>query len=431
VSSLLKSPSDALRIAAVETLGRIGTPQALDVLLSHLPGATGFERTATVKSLVQGGVTPPWAEVAEELREMFADGDWNVKQIAVKGFVALQEKRAIVSIIDYAGSLDPSEPETDEKVQVMKDALRSFGCREILAAVFDNLSLKYRGKSIAIEAIGELKCKEAVPYLVGLLEGEVRDVRRASMKALVDIDDGDIRRTLVDAIDDYDGHIRRMAFTALGRIADKASFEPIRKLLPAERYKDVMEEGVKALLSIDSSAVIPCLAEFDVSVREAIARFTEDAATLLALIGDRDFTVRVSAVAGLGRTRDARVCQTLTEAVRDPEAEVRKVAIKAMGELGCCHDVIKSALHDPDMWVRMCAVNALGSSMGQDTLKVLIPMLDDRDIPVVLSAIGAVSRIGGSEVVSILDALTGHPDEGVRKKAHTELEDMKSSGTFG
>jgi HEAT repeat protein len=192
-----------------------------------------------------------------------------------------------------------------------------------------------------------------------------------------------------------------------------------------------MEEGVKALLSIDSSAVLSYLTEFDVSVREAIARFTEDADTLLALTGDRDVTVRVPAVAGLGRTRDPRASRILNEAIRDPEAEVRKVAIKAMGKLSCCQEVIKSALHDPDMWVRMCAVNAVGSSMARDTLKVLMPMLDDGDLPVVLSVIGAVSRIGGSEAVSILNALTSHPDEGVRTKAYEELQEMKSSGTAG
>ncbi|HAM50424.1 MAG TPA: hypothetical protein DCP92_06905 [Nitrospiraceae bacterium] len=360
--------------------------------------------------------------------EMFTSGDWDEKDIAIKGFVALREKKAILLIIDYAGSLDPSDPETGEKVQIMQEALRSFRCREILAAVVDNTSLRYRGKMIAIEVIGDLRCREAVPYLLDLLVGAVRDVRRASVKALGEIDDREMRQTLVDAIDDYDGHIRRMAVTALGKIADKASFEPIRKMLQIERYKDVMEDAVKALLSIDAAAVLSHLTEFNVSAREAIARFAVDGDILLALTSDEDFTVRVSAVAGLGRTQDERVNQRLANAIHDPEPEVRKVAVKAMRELNCCHDEIRSALHDQDMWVRMSAVNALGSSIKQDALKVLIPMLDDRDLPVVLSAIGVISRIGGNEVMSILDALTSHPEEKVREKAHEGLEGMKYSG---
>jgi HEAT repeat protein len=58
VSLLLDGPSDAVRIAAIETLGAIGTSGAANALHGHLLKAGGYEKSLTVKSLVTMGVIP-------------------------------------------------------------------------------------------------------------------------------------------------------------------------------------------------------------------------------------------------------------------------------------------------------------------------------------------------------------------------------------
>ena len=428
IEKLLESPSDALRYAAIETLGKIGMTRSADALINHMTKAEGFEKEATLKSLIQIGVTPSVPGGPEMLLEMFTSGDWEDKRIALKGLVALQETRAIYPLIDMAGSLDPSEPENEERLLHIKEALRSFGCSESLIAVLNNPSLKYRGKAIAIEVIGDLRCTEAVPHLIRFFEGDVRDVRRASMRALLEIGEKEIKDTLVDAIDDYDGHVRRMAVAALGRIGDRASFEPILKLLLAERYADVKEEAVRALLMIDPAALSCHLHEFDGFVKEVIGKCSEDVDILLSLLEDRDLSVRVAALTGLGKIQDERVCGRLAWAMRAAEPEVRKAAIAAMSEHNCYHDEIKSALADDDQWVRMSAVNALGESFRKDMINNLIPMVEDGSLPVVLSAIAAISRIGGREAFSILSSLTNHGVEAVREKACEAIQGLRYAG---
>ena len=113
IALLLDSPSSAVRIAAIETLGAIGTSVAADALLSHLRKAEGYEKSLTVKSLVTMGVTPGVEGTLELLLEMFSIGEWEDKLVALKGIVALEAHEAVYTILDTAGSLDPSDPETD------------------------------------------------------------------------------------------------------------------------------------------------------------------------------------------------------------------------------------------------------------------------------------------------------------------------------
>jgi HEAT repeat protein len=100
----------------------------------------------------------------------------------------------------------------------------------------------------------------------------------------------------------------------------------------------------------------------------------------------------------------------------------------ALSELDCCHEEITSALDDNNMLVRLYAVRALGRSLRQDMIKVLVPMLKDRDKPVVYSTIDAISRIGGEEAFGILQFLMDHGEEGVREKAGEALEAMVHAG---
>jgi HEAT repeat protein len=271
ITYLLDAPSDAIRYAAIEALGDIGSQLAADSLISHFEKAKDFEKTAIVKSLVLLGVTPSIG-MYDSLMDMFENGGLNDKLIALKGITALKEKKAISKVVDIAGSLDPSESENEDIIFAVKDAIKSFGCIDELIDIVASASIKFRGKVIAIDVVGGLKCKKAIPHLIKLLETDVRDVRRASIKALCEIKDRNATPTLIDALNDYDGHIRRIAVSALGRIGDKAAFEPIANLLSQEKYEDVIEEAVKALFMLDSERFLSQIENFDSHIKEIAGR---------------------------------------------------------------------------------------------------------------------------------------------------------------
>ncbi len=202
IKLLLDKPSEAVRYAAIEALGKIGSHSAAEALIDHLPKTDGFEKAATIKSLVQIGVAPNMTVISDTLMEMLSTGDWDERIIAIKGLIDLKQTRAIYPIIDIAGALDPSLPDAEEKLFFIKNALKSFGCIDSMINVLNNPSLKYRGKVIAIEVIGELKCKEAAPYLIKLTETNIRDIKRASIEAMGKIYGDETSQALIKSVND-------------------------------------------------------------------------------------------------------------------------------------------------------------------------------------------------------------------------------------
>jgi HEAT repeat protein len=425
IASLLNSPHDVIRYAAIDTLGRIASPRSSKDLLSHLQKAVGFEKTATIKSLVLIGITPAMSEISDVLIDMFRNGDWDERLIILKGLVGLQDAKAIYTIIDIAGSLDPSEPDAEEKLLIIKDALRNFGCSNALIDMLNDTGIKYRGKQIAIESLGDLGCEKAVPHLIRLLKSKFRDVRRAAVMALDKINDEDAKQALIDSIYDYDGHVRKATVSTLGKVGDKTSIQPILKLLYTERYQDVIEEAVMALLNIDPAALFSHLDEFCGYVKEATGKYAKDINILLSLSEDKVLKIKLAAIVGLGKIQDERVYKRLAKAIHDDEPEVRKASVKAMGELHCCHNEIKSTLNDKDMWVRFYAVKALGNSLRQDMIKPLIPLLYDKEVPVVLSTIDALAKLDGKEAFNILNPLLNHSDSSIRERVHQVINSIR------
>lgn len=268
IATLLDSPHDAVRYAAIEALGSIGSPASVDPLVKHLSNVDSFEKRATIKSLVRIGITPSMSGISDLLIEIFRTGDWDERLIILNGIVALKDDRAVRDIIDIAGSLDPADPESEEKLFIVRDALKNFGCTDVLLNILNDPSVKFRGKVIAIDVIGALKCHEAVPSLIKLIEKDLRDVRRASITALAVMHGDEAKQALVDAINDYDSHVRKAAIAALGVIGDKISFDPVLHLLRKEQYRDVIEEAVKTLFALDAEKFLSNIHELDDSVRE-------------------------------------------------------------------------------------------------------------------------------------------------------------------
>lgn len=422
ITGLLGSASGTIRVAALETLGKIGSARAREAIAVVIPKATGAEKSAAVKSLVQIGVPPSMGELGETLVEMFRESDWEGKLIALKGLLALKERKAVRLIVDVAGSLDPSVPGDDEKLLTVKSALREFGCAEEFVGILADPDIRYRGKVIAAEVVGHMGCREAVPALVALYEKHTRDVRRASVRALGNMASEEAESALLRAVSDRDSHIRKEAAAALGARGSRRAVGVLLEQLTREKYADVMEEVVKALLKADPGAVFARLEELPGGIREAIGRFAGDIDILARLVRDRELSVRVAAISGLGNLRDREARDMVLEATRDGDPEVRRTAVMALVEAEADAEAIRPLLSDPDMWVRLHAVRALGKGGRHDMLAVLTPMLEDRETPVVLAAVEAVAMAGGEDASAALRPLRDHPEKAVREAVRDFLE---------
>jgi len=424
IAGLLSSPSETLRYAAIEALGNIASPASSGPLLNYLATAGDFEKTAIVKSLVQIGISPSMSEVYELLIDIFLNADWEDKLIALRGLANLQDPRAIRPIVDLAGSLDPSEPESEERITAIQEALSLFGCSPELIEVLKDPSVKFRGKVLAIDSLAVLACSEAVPTLIHLMEGNLREVRRASAAALAEISGDAAMQALRDSIEDRDGHVRRAAAVALGRIGDRASFEPLLNYLPTERYQDVFEEMVKALLMIDQEALCARLGTLNPAAREIVGRYARDEQALLTLSNDPVRVVRLAALSGLGSVRSGAAEKRLLAALADADPEMKKAAIASLGSMNSGVEQIILLLNDKDTWVRLSAVTALAASGSEAMIDSLAPLLMDPEAPVCFAAIDAIARIGGRKALAALGQLKNHHEASVRERIAEILENL-------
>ena len=166
---------------------------------------------------------------------------------------------------------------------------------------------------------------------------------------------------------------------------------------------------------IDEQALFSQREKLSPAIKVMIARYAGSADSLLTLSQDRDVSVRVAALSSLGRFPDESIRVRLTQALHDENAEARKVAVIALGSQNCGYEGITRTLRDSDMWVRLYAVKALGESRNPEAAASIIPLLYDKDVPVVLATIEALDQLGRGDAVA-LSALQNHPDEAVRER---------------
>ena len=149
--------------------------------------------------------------------------------------------------------------------------------------------------------MGEIRSKKAVPCLVGYLHNVSRDLRRTSAESLGEIGECEASKPLIQAAQhDEDAHVRRAAVKSLGNIQAKEAFLALIELLGVEKYYDIKEKIVEALIKIDAEAFLADILRFEDNVRELIAKSVSDADILLMLADDPQ-KVKLAAIYGLGR----------------------------------------------------------------------------------------------------------------------------------
>jgi len=423
IVDLLASSSEVIRYSAIETLGKIGTPVISDTLISYLFSASDDERSAIVKSIVQIGITPGMVGLTEHLIRMLKEGDWEDKAIACRGIGVLNAKSAVPLLVDLAGGLDPALPDTEERQYLMRMTTLAIDSESELLKLIESPGTKYRGKAFAIELLGELRSKKAIPLLMASLSAMSRDLRRASATALGDIGESSSVVSLLETSQhDVDAHVRKAAIDALGKIGAPEAFEPLIDLIKIEKYTDIIEKVVEALVNIDSARFMSGLASYSGIIRTTAAKTITDPAVLMALSEDEDRNVKFAAIQGLGRIGTPEALDRLSMFIMDPDPEIRKIAVIAMGDAHCCSPELLQHLADDDPWVRFYTVKAVAMACDPDTaLEKMGTILEDSFIPVVMSALDVIRGIGGQAAYELLDRHREHPNEDVRAKIEEVL----------
>ncbi|MBI4348788.1 MAG: HEAT repeat domain-containing protein [Elusimicrobia bacterium] len=156
-------------------------------------------------------------------------------------------------------------------------------------------------------------------------------------------------------------------------------------------------------------------------------------AVLLRL--DEDQATRIAAAQALGTIGESRIGVYLSEALRDPDPEVRRAAVGALGQaapLGA-ETLLEGRLRlDPSWWVRYEAALALGRMRQPFAVGALARAArDDAKAQVRLQAALALGELGGERAASALIAPLFDVDPGVRIGASVGLGEIGGPRVIG
>lgn len=432
VPALLKAmqhPDLLLQFTILDALSRIASPVAMSALLPYKEEK--LLRKALIDCLGKAGD----ASAIRELVAALTDPMRNVRE------------GAVLALAEISGRY----PEQ------VKQQLAVCEKGPVAATVAAYLDTEYNDslKRASIRILGWLGDAEAVEPLLRLLEYE--SLQQVALKALVDIGsanpqalleawpavDGSQKASLAyvlgearcpeslsllqQGLRDADPQIVRMSAYALGKIGAAQMLPDLITCLQSDA-KEVQEAALQALISLGhqfpretSTVLFPLMTHnnstqrmFAVMVlREIDAPDVLD--TLSLAIKDSSAEVRRVAVKVFERYDVAEHLSTLLLSLTDEDAEVRRTVVEILGHCNSedALDGLQLALQDEDVWVRSSAVRGLGRIAGKRGRHLLEQTLSDPVGLVVIAALETLADLVGADACPQMIAALDHSDEEV------------------
>jgi HEAT repeat protein len=351
----LRSKKRDSRKRAAERLSRSRNGRAVDPLIEALKDEYYLVRRAAVAALERVDDE----RVIEPLMNAVSDWEPGVQCAAVTALGRQKDKRSIETLI---GALK------DEYLQVRK---------------------------AAAQALEQMPYARAVEPLIDALRDWEPTVREAAAKALVRIGSPAVE-SLALVLKFCNRELRTLAAEALGEIKDERAIEPLMIALKDEDQQ-VREAAAKALNLLkwqpadDGQRVLSLLARD--SQHTSIFKET-DAELLIAMLkADRVF-LRRKAANQLGRIKAERAFEPLVSSLKDPNRSVREAAAEALGQMPDARAIkpLIDALRDSDGGVRQAAAAAL-VEFGNAAVQPLVEALEDDNSDARMSAASALESL--------------------------------------
>ncbi len=377
---LLDDSNANLRQAAIEALGRIGAP-AVEALLARLKAHDRDTPQRVVEVICQIG-----DPAIEPLKAGLKDSDVVVRQTTVKVLEKLHwrptnnETGAIYWRVkgNWQRYVDIGAPAVELLITDLNDsdgdvrqmaaqALGKIGDARAVEALLVALNDSATDVRLAaVEALGQIGDVRAVePLLVAVKDNDLV-MCLAAVGALGRIGDRRAVNELLEVLNDTDSDIRLrlVAVEALGQIGDKRAIDPLLVCMK-DGEKEIKWAAVKA---IEKMRWEPTNDETSANywlVNENWQKCVEIGApaveAVLAALMDNDKHVRKAAARALGQIGEIRAVEPLLAALKDDDADVRNAASEALGKIGDTVAIapLISCLKDEDKDVRLAAAEAL------------------------------------------------------------------------
>ena len=449
----------AARLAAIGLLGRLGDPEAFEVLSDLLAAADADLVAASAGALATIG--DPRA--LDRLLLLFAHEHPSVRQAAIAAVNSLGAGGAGLLVRERLRDADPRVRECAIRVAGY------FGFDECVPELMDALDApEEEVRRAAIEQLPVIGSASAIDRLASALRTETPRNRAAAAHAARAVDEQVLDRPLLDALRDEDAWVRYFAAKSLGqrgRSPDGAA-DVLAAVALTDRAPQARIAAVEALGVMDPGAAFPVAEQLLLDPDEdlACAALTAIAAaadarsdTLIEqAVRSASAALRAGAIRALAARRTIAAVDSLAWATRvgDPgdqaaaaaealgtiaaaaDGEIRSAAVAALVDLGSDParreaavgqlarvpadgiPEVAQALAAPWPGVRLTAVEALARMRHPRASAALAAALRDADPSVRAAAVLSFGRLGTPSIASTIAALRDDdPDAAVRRRA--------------
>ncbi len=316
-----------MKFVAIESLGKLKDPRAIEPLSALLADHTGLQKIAQDALIEMGPI------VVEHLCQILEAEDYPLRFYAADLLTKIHDARAIKSLIGVLGV------RVNGIGQLAADGLVGIGVSAV-----DELIVSLRNedpivRQLAIKALGQIKDGRALVSLLDSLDDETLDVRRQALVAVMNFEGDLVTEAALTAI--QDPGLRVEASLLLGERKDLRALpyliETLRVSDPlnADRVHRALvligRPGVEELISIvgDRNPEYP--------MREVKQKSELSKLSFVGRCGNEPpppiLDPRRLAAVALGKIGDRRAITALTEALKDESPGLREDAATALASI--------------------------------------------------------------------------------------------------
>ncbi len=443
LAALVAHSDDNVAVAAVEALGRIGGPLAIDALILAAQSGHFFRVFPSIDVLGRCGdprAIPPLAALAsntfyqlEAVRALGRTGESAAVLPLAHALTHPSEatvRVAAVALADlFARHLERYGNEEAPRAVLNRAGLDSSAVERLIRCL-TTASLDER-LAIAV-LLGAVGGEEAAAGLRSLLDtaGPISEAAARALKRLGKASDQQVREALhggdsarrqvllpivvrgvfqpelVECLQDESPVVRSLACDALARVGATGAVAALFELL-ADPNRRVVQAAVGAIQSLGSEETQALALRAATSAPPAVRRralqilgyfgFAEVLPLLIEALGDPEVATREVSVAALALLDAPQALDALLAQSKAHHEKVRGAVMRALGQCVRVDARIEAcllgALDDENAWVRYYACQALGVRRAEAAAPRMERLLEDEAGQVRVAAIEALSHL--------------------------------------
>jgi len=401
VESLAKMLQDSdadVSQAAARALGRIGNPSAAKALQDALPNAPAANQLAVCEGLFRCAEALSVSGQRDQAiaiydRLLSVQGLHQVRTGALRGAILTRQKEGLPLLQKNLRSDDRIlfAAATQTSVELAGD--------EVTKALMDALAGQSSDNQILIiQALGKRAQAGALPVLFGLAEGGEKPVRVAAIRALPEIGNAASSRLLMKLLLDADREISQAAKESLAALPGQQVDEAVMGMLGSTKTEDrltALELMGRRRMTAGVPGLLKATGDADVKVRTAAIRMVGELGGAGDLPAMLDVLMRLKESQELAAAEESLIA--VCAKADDPQTQTDKVTsllaaaqpmqksamLRVLGAIGGgkALQAVRAAIKDPDAQVRSAAIRALSTWRNADAGPDLLALAKSADNP--------------------------------------------------